>query len=229
MARFTLKNPFHFFFPSDTNELTRKPSPPSRRFSIFRPSSQNSNSSRMHKSDINNQDALASPPLSSPESAIDSTFSSPALGLGSPDSGLSGSYFPDADKHLSPHPCPTCKRSPSMSSSVSSDASSTTSEIMSRPTLAPRTSTSNLTPLPTPTPVPGRVRHTVDPLSREFPKPTHEPTLDELLARKPGKWSLNHYVKNAKDISLQNEQLNIEARRREMEEAKRRLLEMAGR
>ncbi|KAK3990632.1 hypothetical protein QBC44DRAFT_63205 [Cladorrhinum sp. PSN332] len=233
MARFSLKNPFQFFFPSDTNALSRKPSPPSRRFSLFRPSSQNSGTATaMPNSDIN-QDGLAAPPLSSPtESAIDSTFSSPEVGVGSPDSGLSISYFPDmssSDKHLNPHPCPTCKRSPSVSSSVSSDASSTTSDIISRPNLLPRASTTTLTPLPAPAPVPGRVKHTVDPLSREFPKPAHEPTLEELLARKPGKWSLNHYVKNAREISLQPEQANAEARRREMEEAKRRLLDLAGR
>ncbi|KAK4165307.1 hypothetical protein QBC43DRAFT_287857 [Cladorrhinum sp. PSN259] len=230
MARFTLKNPFTFFFPSDTNAPSHKPSPPSQRFSLFHRSSQD-NGTAMPNSDMNQQ-RLASPALSSPtESAIDSTFSSPAVGAGSPDSGLSISYFPDmssSDKHLSPHPCPSCKRSPSMSSSISSDASSINSDV--RPALLPRTSTSNLTPIPTPALVPGRVKHVVDPLSREFPKPAHEPTLDELLARKPGKWSLNHYVKNAKDISLQPEQpANVEARRREMEEAKRRLLELAGR
>ena len=35
----------------------------------------------------------------------------------------------------------------------------------------------------------------VDPLSRNFPKPTEDVDLDEMLARKPLKWTLGHYVK----------------------------------
>jgi hypothetical protein len=38
-----------------------------------------------------------------------------------------------------------------------------------------------------------------EPMSRSFPKPEHEPSLDEMLARTPGKWSLGHYVKNARE------------------------------
>ncbi|KAK4157961.1 hypothetical protein C8A00DRAFT_29031 [Chaetomidium leptoderma] len=38
----------------------------------------------------------------------------------------------------------------------------------------------------------------LDTMSRSFPEPAHEPSLDELLARPPGKWSLGHYVKNAR-------------------------------
>lgn len=34
-----------------------------------------------------------------------------------------------------------------------------------------------------------------DPLSRDYPKPTGEVNLDEMLARKPTKWSLAHYIK----------------------------------
>lgn len=37
----------------------------------------------------------------------------------------------------------------------------------------------------------------VDPLSRTFPKPTEDVDLDEMLARKPLKWTLGHYVKEA--------------------------------
>lgn len=35
----------------------------------------------------------------------------------------------------------------------------------------------------------------VDPLSRNFPKPAEDVDLDEMLARKPLKWTLGHYVK----------------------------------
>jgi hypothetical protein len=38
-----------------------------------------------------------------------------------------------------------------------------------------------------------------EPMSRSFPKPEHEPSLDEMLARTPGKWSLGHDVKNARE------------------------------
>lgn len=37
----------------------------------------------------------------------------------------------------------------------------------------------------------------VDPLARNFPKPTEDVDLDEMLARKPLKWTLGHYVKEA--------------------------------
>jgi len=40
----------------------------------------------------------------------------------------------------------------------------------------------------------------LDALSRHFPKPTHEADVAELLERKPGKYSLAHYVKNARDV-----------------------------
>lgn len=222
MKRFSIKNPFQFFFFSD--RPSRPTSPPQHL----------DNGTVMPQT--KDSDNLAAPPLSSPtESAIDSTFSAPPTGAGTPDSGVSASYFPNVSashKHLSPHECCTCvHRSPSMSSSISSDASSSTSDLnLSRPTILRASTTSNLTPLPTPAPVPGRVKHTTDPLSRQFPKPDQEPTLDELLARKPGKWTLGHYVKNARDVGLQTQQpVNTEARRRELEEAKRKLLDLAGR
>lgn len=37
----------------------------------------------------------------------------------------------------------------------------------------------------------------VDPLARTFPKPTEDVDLDEMLARKPLKWTVGHYVKEA--------------------------------
>lgn len=67
----------------------------------------------------------------------------------------------------------------------------------------------------------------VDPLSRTFPKPTEDVDLDEMLARKPLKWTLGHYVKEAatrepskpaedKDRLAQD----MEAKKREMLAAK---------
>lgn len=63
-------------------------------------------------------------------------------------------------------------------------------------------------------------------MSREFPKPAHEPSLDELLARAPGKWSLGHYVKNARVrvASRPAAETEAEERARKFEETKRELL-----
>jgi hypothetical protein len=61
----------------------------------------------------------------------------------------------------------------------------------------------------------------LDPLSRSYPKPAHEPSLDELLARAPLKWSLGHYVKNARERKVVEDP---EERARRFEEAKMRLL-----
>ncbi|KAK3944638.1 hypothetical protein QBC46DRAFT_157616 [Diplogelasinospora grovesii] len=40
----------------------------------------------------------------------------------------------------------------------------------------------------------------LDALQRQFPKPEHEPTVEEMLARPPQKWSVGHYVKNAREV-----------------------------
>ncbi|KAK4106614.1 hypothetical protein N658DRAFT_503044 [Parathielavia hyrcaniae] len=71
----------------------------------------------------------------------------------------------------------------------------------------------------------------LDPMSRQYPKPAHEPSLDELLSRPPLKWSLGHYVKSARERKAgdglglgQQQQEEEEQRRRRFEEAKRNLL-----
>jgi hypothetical protein len=55
-------------------------------------------------------------------------------------------------------------------------------------------------------------------MSRQFPKPAHEPSLDELLARTPGKWSLGHYVKNARERKKAGVAAAAEVERGETEE-----------
>lgn len=71
----------------------------------------------------------------------------------------------------------------------------------------------------------------LDAMSRSFPKPAHEPSLDELLARPPAKWSLGHYVKNAREVAPLP--ADPAQRARQFEDAKRELLrakaEMEGR
>ncbi|KAK3357526.1 hypothetical protein B0T25DRAFT_516939 [Lasiosphaeria hispida] len=75
-----------------------------------------------------------------------------------------------------------------VSSSHRSSMSSTASELIDGP--PPHVLRVATTPVPT-------VR--LDAMSRQFPKPTHEPSLEEMLARPAQKWSLSHYVKNARD------------------------------
>ncbi|KAK4137278.1 hypothetical protein BT67DRAFT_372777 [Trichocladium antarcticum] len=66
----------------------------------------------------------------------------------------------------------------------------------------------------------------LEPLSRTFPAPTHEPSLEELLARKPAKWSLGHYVKNARvrEATAAAGVEDQEQRARKFEDIKRELL-----
>ncbi len=61
-----------------------------------------------------------------------------------------------------------------------------------------------------------------DPLSREYPVPAHEPGLEELLARKPGVWSLSHYVKNLREAGTWEVEAAERARR--FEQVKRDLV-----
>ena len=66
-----------------------------------------------------------------------------------------------------------------------------------------------------------------DPLSRDYPKPTHEPGLEELLARTPGRWSLSHYVKNAPvtgvfEVEAAERARNFEQVKRDLVKAKER-------
>ncbi|OIW33256.1 hypothetical protein CONLIGDRAFT_165860 [Coniochaeta ligniaria NRRL 30616] len=62
----------------------------------------------------------------------------------------------------------------------------------------------------------------LDALSRNFPKPTHEPTLEEMLARPPQKWSVGHYVKNAREAKAPVHDKEQQAKA--FAEAKRELL-----
>lgn len=62
----------------------------------------------------------------------------------------------------------------------------------------------------------------LDAMSRDFPKPDHEPTLEEMLARPPQKWSVGHYVKNAREAKLPVRDKEEQARA--FADAKRELL-----
>lgn len=62
----------------------------------------------------------------------------------------------------------------------------------------------------------------LDAMSRTFPKPAEDIPLAELLLRPPGKWSLGHYVKNARDVK--RPVVDKEKQAKDFEAAKRELL-----
>ncbi|KAL2271741.1 hypothetical protein VTJ83DRAFT_1112 [Remersonia thermophila] len=106
-------------------------------------------------------------------------------------------------------------RSPSMSSSTSSASTSTTSLSTEDSGVAPRRSATHVVNL--------------DPLSRTFPKPDNEPSLEELLARKPPRHSLHHVLRNPREppaaVAARLSEEAAKERQRKFEEAKRKLLE----
>ncbi|KAL2164593.1 hypothetical protein VTH06DRAFT_3810 [Thermothelomyces fergusii] len=66
----------------------------------------------------------------------------------------------------------------------------------------------------------------LDPMSREYPKPTQELSLDEMLARKPGKHSLSYYLRHPKESKITDEPRTAEEfaeRARKFEETKQKL------
>ncbi|KAK4186560.1 hypothetical protein QBC35DRAFT_464629 [Podospora australis] len=222
-SSFTFRNPFNFFFPSSGSPRSSPQQPISPSF--FTSSKFLSRGSYVvNDSDENmlpptqNMAAAAGSSVSSPaETNIPSTFSSPASSCATADSDMSSvngdggcsnnSYFPPM---MPTKACPDCSTAPSLLRSDSLSSSVTSSSSVG-------SSTDGVVA------VGMRTKHKVDVMSAQYPKPKREPTLDELLARPPGKWSLGYYVKNARDVPVKPE-TDGEARRREMEEVKRQLL-----
>lgn len=65
----------------------------------------------------------------------------------------------------------------------------------------------------------------VDPLAREYPKPTQDLDVREALNRKPGKWTLGHYIKETPvRNSQQAHERDPEKIARDMEAKKQELL-----
>ncbi|KAM7223782.1 hypothetical protein V8F06_000798 [Rhypophila decipiens] len=60
---------------------------------------------------------------------------------------------------------------------------------------------------------PSAEAHKHDPLSRAFPKPTTTATVEEMLTRNPGKWSLNHWIKHGAEPRARAVNKEAEARR----------------
>ncbi|KAK3302050.1 uncharacterized protein B0T15DRAFT_290056 [Chaetomium strumarium] len=154
------------------------------------------------------------------------------------------SVLPPSERDYSPPTTPSSallQRRPSASS-----AASGRSTVASEPEHRPQLDRSHTTP-PSPTleaaqekrPSPRRSATEVvalDPMSRSYPKPAEEPSLEELLARQPLKYSLGHYVKHAKAVDpsavearLKEEVLKArEEMRRELLKAKEELESKVG-
>lgn len=62
----------------------------------------------------------------------------------------------------------------------------------------------------------------VDALSRQYPAPTKDITVEEMLARPPPRWSLGHYVRHAREARTPS--LSKEQQAKEFADVKRELL-----
>ncbi|KAL2156045.1 hypothetical protein VTH82DRAFT_790 [Thermothelomyces myriococcoides] len=135
-------------------------------------------------------------------------------------------YFPPSS------PQSQSQRSPSISSASTGSSEQQQQQLLLQPDPPQRTHT---TPAPTtsddaerPAAPRRSATHVValDPMSREYPKPTQELSLDEMLARKPGKHSLSHYLQNPKESRISLEPRTDEERAeraRKFEEIKQNL------
>ncbi|KAK4173954.1 hypothetical protein QBC36DRAFT_49166 [Triangularia setosa] len=215
--RFSFRNPFHFFISSSStntnnddnsrpNSRPNSPISPGFWSSLYRKTSSTSTTTSNNMSDS----STTPPPLS--------ISSSPATSV--------DSYFPSivtpADNNTNLKPATT----PCTCGSSTSSLSSSTSSLC--PPAPPRRHVTAPVIHVQP-PVPGRKQIRVDPLSTQFPAPVAEASLEEMLARKPGRWSLTHYVKNAKVVAEREVVVvdDAEKKRREMEEVKRELRRLA--
>jgi hypothetical protein len=105
------------------------------------------------------------------------------LGLEAP-CGQTDSYFPSSHRT-------------SFSSNTDSEPVTPGIGALSRPPLSGRLNTVNVA-IPTSAPSTQAKVVALDALQRTFPAPKDELTLEEMLAKPPQKWSVGHYVKNAR-------------------------------
>ncbi|KAK4202750.1 hypothetical protein QBC40DRAFT_276077 [Triangularia verruculosa] len=238
--RFSFRNPFTFFTSSSTtttnnnnnnsDNTNNKSRPNSPRKSISRPNSPISSSfwSSLYRktsstSANTSSTTMSSSPVQSPGEPLSLT-SSPAT-------SLEEGYFPSlptnpnsASSHLKPNAiCGTCG-----SRSTESLVPPSVSTAAAVPPVIKRNATAPV--IHVQPPVPGRKQIRVDPLSTQFPKPAAELSVEELMARKPGRWTLTQWVEKQKVVVVDEERKvkdDAEKRRREMEEVKRELRALA--
>lgn len=82
-------------------------------------------------------------------------------------------------------------------SSVASRTSSVDSSSSAEQAIRSSSAATPSSPSPTSSRSSAEQTRDVDPLARSFPKPSEDVDLDEMLNRKPLKWTLGHYVKEA--------------------------------
>lgn len=133
------------------------------------------------------------PPMSASESAIIDSAATDSPSSGGGESG----YFPTTPR-----------------SSMSSDIS-TQSDLINSVSAAAKSAVSKPQSIPSRPPI---VK--LDTMSRSFPKPAGELSVEELLARKPHKWALGHWVENARPLKapvVDKEKLAKEFEKEKME------------
>ncbi|RKU40292.1 hypothetical protein DL546_001698 [Coniochaeta pulveracea] len=108
------------------------------------------------------------------------------LGQEVPSTRADSSYFPSS-------------RRTSFSSNTDSEPVTPGIGAFSRPTLSGRFNTNTAVAVPTSAHSVQAKAVALDALQRTFPAPKEEHTLEEMLARPPQKWSVGHYVKNARE------------------------------
>jgi hypothetical protein len=118
------------------------------------------------------------------------------LGLDAP-SGQTDSYFPSSHRT-------------SFSSNTDSEPVTPGIGAFSRPTPSGRLNTA--VAVHTSAPCTQVKAVALDALQRTFPAPKEEHTLEEMLARPPQKWSVGHYVKNAREARTPVEDKDEKAR-----------------
>lgn len=113
------------------------------------------------------------------------------------------------------------RKSSISSNSSGASASSAQQAVDASAAVAEQPATSLLPLLSNPVPAPQ-----VDPLSRDYPKPTEEVNVAEMLSRKPMKWSVNHYIKETAALRAASTPTVEDRGRaaRELEDRKRELL-----
>lgn len=140
---------------------------------------------------------------------------------------------PQATPQASPAPMPTINKftaAPAYPHSRRSSVGSIDSSSGAPKTLNSTATSSSASSIHSP----GESAYPVDPLSRTFPKPSEEVNLDELLERKPLKWTVGHYIKTPtrehSDPFEDKEKIahDMEARKRELLAAKEELRRLSG-
>lgn len=140
-----------------------------------------------------------------------------------------GQYQPasqhaDSDKINEHHANIHSRQSSISSESSGTSASSAEKALANHPAVVKQEPTPDFTASLKPAPVP---TSQLDPLSREYPKPTEEINVSEMLNRKPHKWSLGYYINETpiRSPSPSPSRKDPELAAREMEKSKRELLE----